>query len=95
MKTMEKDVFELPVARMAVTRIMRASAAMPAPRITKANWVGSILMQERGVNVKNLNLCCYSQETEKHQFGDGADLYGEAGTGNKNEIRLSSGKLIY
>ena len=53
MKTIEKVVFELPVARMAVTRIMRASAAMPAPRITKANWVGSILMQERGVNVKN------------------------------------------
>ena len=53
MKTMEKVVFELPVARMAVTRIMRASAAMPAPRIKKANWVGSILMQERGVNVKN------------------------------------------
>ena len=53
MKTIEKVVFELPVARMAVTRIMSASAAMPAPRITKANWVGSILMQERGVNVKN------------------------------------------
>jgi hypothetical protein len=41
--TISNVVFALPVARMAVTRIMRARAAMPAPRITKANCVGSIL----------------------------------------------------